>query len=343
MKNRAFTGQAPETTHFSIARHLGTVVRTLGIAGVFIVICAFFSVSNDVFLTWDNWVNLLRQSAINAVLALGATYVILAGGIDLSVGSVMAISGMVAGSLITTSSMQAGFIAGVVSPGSVLHSIPAAIFAGLATGIVLGAVNGLLVARLRLPPFVTTLGMLSMARGMTLIYSDGRPVSDLPDAFVWIGAGSVGGIPVPVLIVAAVFAVAWVVLRYTPYGRYVYAVGGSERAAKTSGVSTRTVIALTYVISGALAGMAGLILTARTTAALPQAGVGYELDAIAAVVIGGTSLSGGRGTLFGTLVGALIIATINNGMDLMGVSSYYQQLLKGAIIVLAVAVDRLRK
>ena len=343
MKNKVFAGPILEGSQFAFARKISDVFKTFGIAGVFILICVFFSISNDFFLTWDNWVNLLRQSAINAVLSIGATYVILAGGIDLSVGSIMAISGMVAGSLITTSSMQAGLIAGALPPDSFLHSIGIAIFAGLATGVVLGGVNGFLVARLRLPPFVTTLGMLSMARGMTLIYSDGRPVSDLPDRFVWIGAGGMWGVPTPVVIVAGVLLVAWVVLRFTPFGRYVYAVGGSERAAKTSGVSTRLVMAMTYVISGALAGLAGLLLTARTTAALPQAGAGYELDAIAAVVIGGTSLSGGRGTLFGTLVGALIIATINNGMDLMGVSSYYQQLLKGAIIVMAVAVDRLRK
>jgi putative xylitol transport system permease protein len=185
--------------------------------------------------------------------------------------------------------------------------------------------------------------MLSMARGMTLIYSDGRPIPNLSPEFRWLGAGDVGGVPVPALVLLAVFVVSYIALRATTWGRYIYAVGGSEKAARTCGVPTRLVIASSYVACGVFAALAGLILTARTTAALPQAGVGYELDAIAAVVIGGASLAGGRGSLVGTLIGALIIGTINNGMDLLGVSSYYQQLLKGLIIVIAVAVDRTRK
>ena len=313
MKNRAVSIGASTVANFALARKTVSLVKALGIAGVFLLICVFFAFANDFFLTWDNWANLLRQSAINAVLGIGSTYVILAGGIDLSVGSVMATA-----SLLTSSGTPTGLVAGSLPPDSWLHAISVAVAAGLATGTTLGLINGVLIARLRLPPFVTTLGMLSVARGMTLIYSDGRPLSDLPESFVWIGTGSVAGIPAPVVIVAAVFLFAWITLRFTPFGRYVYAVGGSERAAKTSGVSTRLVISVTYVVSGALAGLAGLILTARTTAAIPQAGVGYELDAIAAVVIGGTSLSGGRGTLIGTLIGALIIGTINNGMDLMG-------------------------
>lgn len=319
------------------------VIRSFGIVAVFLVICVAFAVSSEYFMTVDNWRNLLRQSSINAILAIGVTFVILAGGIDLSVGSVMALCGMVVGSLVTSSTLHAGWFAGSVEAGSILQTVPIACTIGLLAGAVLGALNGVLVAGLGLPAFVATLGMLSMARGMTLIYSDGRPIPNLSPDFRWLGAGDVVGIPVPVLVLVIVFALSYIALKATTWGRYIYAVGGSEKAARTCGVPTRLIIASSYVACGVLAALAGLILTARTTAALPQAGVGYELDAIAAVVIGGASLAGGRGSLVGTLVGALIIGTINNGMDLLGVSSYYQQLLKGLIIVIAVAVDRTRK
>ncbi|RVT74201.1 ABC transporter permease [Agrobacterium sp. CNPSo 2736] len=303
-------------------------MKSFSIVLVFLIICALFTSLNQYFLTWGNWLNLLRQSSINGILAIGVTFVILTKGIDLSVGSIMALSGMLAASLVTTGNEQ-----------FLLWAILAALGAGAAVGLI----NGILVSQINVPPFVATLGMLSMARGLTLIFSDGRPIANLSAPMKWIGSANVMGMPVPVLIFFAVFIVGWVTLSKTTFGRYVYAVGGNEKAARTSGISTRTITAATYVISGVLAGLAGLVLTARTTAALPQAGIGYELDAIAAVVIGGTSLSGGRGTLVGTLFGALIIGTINNGMDLMGVSSYYQQLLKGAIIVIAVIADQIRK
>lgn len=307
----------------------GATIRSGSIVIVFLVIAAFFAVTTPYFMTWLNWLNILRQSSINGILAIGVTFVILTKGIDLSVGSIMALAGMAAGHMVTTDGnpQWAGF----------------AILAGLAVGALLGLVNGLLVAFVNIPAFVATLGMLSVARGLTLIYSDGQPTSNLTDAFEWMGAGYLAGIPAPVIIMVAVFLICWVTLKYTTFGRYVYAVGGNDKAARTSGISTRRIISATYVISGLLAGLAGLVLTARTTAALPQAGIGYELDAIAAVVIGGTSLAGGRGSLVGTLFGALIIGTINNGMDLMGVSSYYQQVLKGSIIVIAVIADQFRK
>ncbi len=305
-----------------------SAIQAFGIGFVFLAISIFFSLSSEFFLSWNNVSNVLRQSSINGILAVGVTFVILTGGIDLSVGSVMALVGVVAGSMLT-----------LASP----YPMPLGIGVGLAVGCFCGLVSGALVAYLRLPSFVATLGMLSMARGLTLIYTDGRPIPNLLPDFKWLGAGNVAGIPVPALILLAVFVIAWVTLKHTTFGRYVYAVGGNERAAKASGVSTRSVITMSYVVSGVLAGLGGLLLTARTTAALPQAGVGYELDAIAAVVIGGTSLSGGRGTLVGSLFGALIIGTLNNGMDLLGISSNYQQFLKGAIIIAAVIVDRSRK
>lgn len=318
-----------ETSPGAKSAKIKSLAKSFSIVLVFVLIAAFFSLASPYFLTWPNWMNLVRQSSINGILAIGVTFVILTKGIDLSVGSVMALAGMIAATFLTTDNNT--------------PNIALAVLAGLATGSLLGFGNGVLVAYIKVPAFVATLGMLSVARGLTLIYSDGRPTPNLDDSFEWLGLGQFLGIPVPIVVLFLVFLLGWAVLNYTTFGRYVYAVGGNEKAAATSGISTRVILTATYVISGALAGLAGLVLAARTTAALPQAGVGYELDAIAAVVIGGTSLAGGRGSLLGTLIGALIIGTINNGMDLMGVSSYYQQVLKGLIIIAAVIADQFRK
>jgi len=312
------------------AADLRSMLQNQGILIAFILLCLALSLSSEFFLTWNNWINIIRQTAINGILAIGVTFVILGGGIDLSVGSVMALCGAVAASLSTTTSESLSFI-GI------------ALLAGLGAGLVAGHVNGVLVAYVRIPAFVATLGMLSVARGLTFIYTDGRPISNLSKAYLWFGNGAILNVPVPIVALALVFAVCWFTLRHTVFGRHVYAVGGSERAAITNGIETKRVTALTYAISGVLAALAGVILTARSTAALPQAGVAYELDAIAAVVIGGTSLSGGRGTLIGTIFGALIIGTINNGLDLLGISSYYQQVVKGSIIVGAVLLDVSRR
>ncbi len=299
-----------------------------GILIAFLVLCVFLSVVNPFFLTWNNVANIIRQTSINGIMAIGVTFVILGRGIDLSVGSVAALSGAVAASFVH-----------LPDPGSVTI----AVLAGCLTGAALGFVNGAFVSWLRLPAFVVTLGMLSAARGMAYIFTDGRPISNLSPSFLWIGAGQVAGIPVSSILLVVIFIVFALVLKYSIFGRHVYAVGGSERAALTAGIPVRRVLVWTYVLSGFLAAIAGMVLTSRTTAALPQAATAYELDAIAAVVIGGTSLAGGRGTLIGTLIGALIIGTINNGLDLMGVSAYYQQVTKGAIIVAAVLLDRSRR
>jgi len=299
-----------------------------GIVVAFIVLCTFLSIANEFFLTWGNWTNIIRQTSINGMLAIGVTFVILTKGIDLSVGAVMALAGAVGASLAITANS---------------HDIVVVILAACAVGAALGAVNGIAVSKLALPPFVVTLGMLSVARGITFIFTDGQPIPNLSKPLLWLGSGTLLGIPVPIVLLAVVFGICWFVLRHTVFGRHIYAVGGSERSAATSGIKVPRIITLAYVISGLLAGLAGLLLTARTTAALPQAGVSYELDAIAAVVIGGTSLSGGKGSLVGTLFGALIIGTINNGLDLMGVSSYYQQVIKGLIIVGAVLLDTSRR
>ena len=316
----------PSTTHTTSAK-IRHVIAEYGIAIAFILLCAVLGIADENFLTWDNWVNVLRQTSINGILAIGMTFVILTRGIDLSVGSLLAVSG----------------IDGSFATGAEASPAIVAIAAGVATGSALGAVNGLIIARLSVAPFVVTLGMLSVARGLTFIYNDGMPIANLSPQFRFLGQGMVGGLPVPVLVLALTFAVFWFLLNYTTFGRYVYAVGGNEKSAKTSGIRTRLVVFSVYAISGFLSALAGLILTARTTSALPQAGVAYELDAIAAVVIGGTSLNGGVGTLTGTLIGALIIGVINNGLGLLGVSSYYQQVTKGAIIVAAVLLDATRK
>lgn len=299
-----------------------------GILAALIALCIFLSFSNQYFMSWGNWADILRQTSINGILAIGMTFVVLTAGIDLSVGAILAFAGMVSAWLVA---------------GDSTYGLTMSLLVGLGVGALLGAVNGLLVARLSVPPFVASLGMLSAARGLTYIYNDGMPVSDLPDDFLAIGAGHVWQVPVPILIFVAVIAISWFVLRYTIYGRYIYAVGGNSKSAKTSGISTRKVLFAVYVVSGFLAALAGILLAARTTAALPQAGVSYELDAIAAVVIGGTSLSGGTGSLGGTVVGALLIGVINNGLNLLGVSSYYQQVIKGVIIVGAVLLDVSRK
>ncbi|SMG60372.1 ABC transporter permease [Paraburkholderia susongensis] len=295
-----------------------------GIVAAFVAICIALSSLNPYFLTVNNLLNILQQVSINGLLAIGMTFVILAGGIDLSVGSVVAFAGMVAASVVA---------------GDTPHSPVVAVAAGVAVGAACGALNGVVIARFRVPAFVVTLGMLSVARGATQIYNDGMPISGLSDAFLFLGQGKVAGVPIPVLIFLGLFAASFVVLRYSRFGRYVYAVGGNEKSARASGVPTRLILLSVYAICGACAGLAGIVLNARTTSALTQAGVGYELDAIAAVVIGGTSLSGGIGGVAGTLFGVLIIGVINNGLDLMGVSSYYQQVIKGAVIVCAVLLD----
>ncbi|WHA43497.1 ABC transporter permease [Agrobacterium larrymoorei] len=310
------------------------IVQEYGIFLAFLLLSIILSISNEYFLTSGNISNILLQTSINGVLAIGMTFVILTRGIDLSVGSVVALAGIVSGSLATTSATAGVF--GAPYPAYL------AMVVGILVGLGCGTIVGIIVSRFAVPAFVATLGMLSAARGMTLIYGGGKPVPGLTPSFRWIGTGDVFGIPMPVVILAFVFIVSWWVLNRTRFGRYIYAVGGNPHAAKTSGINVTRIRFAVYTISGALAGLAGMMLSARTGSALPQAGVAYELDAIAAVVIGGTSLSGGVGRVTGTLIGALIIGVMNNGLDLMGIQSYYQQVIKGALIVGAVMLDQKR-
>ena len=310
----------------------GLLVQRYGIFIALLLLCFALAVLNENFLSTRNILNVLRQTSINGILAIGMTFVILTRGIDLSVGSVAAFAGVVAASLATTSAT--GMIAGGPYPAIL------AILVGLAAGMACGGVSGVIVARFSVPAFVVTLGMLSAARGLTLLYSGGLPIPALTEEFRWIGTGSVWGIPVPILLLIGTFAVAHFVLTQTRYGRHFYAVGGNPHAAKVSGLPVHKIRFSVYVISGALAALAGMLLAARTGSALPQAGIAYELDAIAAVVIGGTSLAGGVGRVTGTLIGALLIGVMNNGLDLMGVESYYQQVIKGILIVAAVMLDQ---
>lgn len=291
-----------------------------------IVLMAVVAVLSPSFLTIDNLLNILRQTSINAVIAVGMTYVILSGGIDLSVGSVLAFCGAVCAWL-------------VASDLPVWLAIPLSLLLGGG----LGAVNGIVVGTGGVQPFVATLVSMTMLRGATLVFTDGRPITTgtgaSADAFWTVGGGYLLGVPVPVAVAALVFALCGLVLTRTRFGRYTYAVGGNEVVARLSGIRVNLEKTTIYALSGLLAALAGVILTARLESAQPTAGAGYELDAIAAVVVGGTSLSGGRGTLFGTLVGALIIGVLNNALNLMDVSSYYQMIAKGAVILLAVLAD----
>ncbi|WP_347353824.1 ribose ABC transporter permease [Acetoanaerobium noterae] len=294
---------------------------------VFSVIVAFI---NSRFMTTSNILNILRQTSINAVIATGMTFVILTGGIDLSVGSILGFSGAVAAMMLAS---------GVDS----IIAIPVALIVGL----VVGALNGVLISKGKLQPFIVTLATMTMLRGATLVFTDGKPIGTGFEAnsklFAWFGNGYVLGIPVPIIVIIVTFLVALFVLTQTKIGRYVYALGGNEEATKLSGISTDKVKIFVYAISGMMAALAGIIITSRLSSAQPTAGSGYELDAIAAVVLGGTSLAGGIGTIVGTMIGALIIGVLNNALNLMDVSSYFQMLAKGSVILLAVLLDRKNK
>ena len=287
------------------------------------VILSFIS-SN--FLTVTNLLNVVRQIAVNGILAIGMTIVCLTGGIDLSVGSIVAFSGIIAAGLLRDTS----------------YPIIVVVLAAIAVGAVCGLYNGYFVAYWNAAPFVVTLSMMTIARGMTYVYSDGRPISNLRTEFLTIGKGSIAGIPIPTLILAVVFILGSIMLTKLKFGRYVYAVGGNENAAMVSGINVKRIKMMVYVLSGIACGIAAIILTARVSAGLPQAGESYELDAIAATVIGGTSLSGGRGRLWGTIVGAILLGIVNNGLDLLNVSSFYQQIVKGLIILGAILLDSKR-
>jgi ribose transport system permease protein len=298
------------------------------------VLMIALSLASDHFLTAENGVNILRQISVNLCLSIGLTLVILSGGIDLSVGAVLALAGAVAAGLLKS---------GLELPMWNVHlelTVAGAVMVGVGVGVALGLVNGLMVTRLLIPPFVATLAMMSIARGLTQLWTGGHPISRLGPPFGFIGTGSFLAIPMPVWIVVVLCVIALVICHRTPFGRHLYAVGGSERAARLTGLNVDAIRVVVYVVGGALSGLAGILVTARLDSAQPNAGLGYELDAIAAVVIGGTSLSGGRGSVAGTALGCLLIGVLSNGLTLLDVSPFWQQIVKGAVIAVAVALDR---
>jgi len=292
-----------------------------------VVFAVIVSVINPRFLSIYNILNILRQTSINSVIAAGMTFVILTGGIDLSVGSVLAFCGAVG-----------AFLVGAGQP------VPVVLFVSLLTGTAVGLLTGIIISRGRVQAFIATLVTMTIMRGATLVFTQGKPISAGTgrgaQLFSDLGGGYLLGIPVPIYIMVLVYALSWYVLHQTRFGRYVYALGGNENAARLSGLSTVKIKTAVYAVSGFLAALGGIILTARLSSAQPTAGTGYELDAIAAVVLGGTSLSGGSGRIIGTIIGALIIGVLNNALNILGVSSYYQMIAKGAVILLAVLMDR---
>ncbi|MCY7453379.1 ribose ABC transporter permease RbsC [Bacillus altitudinis] len=301
------------------------IMQKLGPFLGLIILVAIVSILNPAFLEPLNILNLLRQISINALIAFGMTFVILTGGIDLSVGAILALS----------SALTAGFIVSGLDP--IL-----AIIVGCIIGAILGMINGLLITKGKMAPFIATLATMTIFRGLTLVYTDGNPITGLGSnyAFQLFGRGYFLGIPVPAITMLLTFIVLWVLLHKTPFGRRTYAIGGNEKAALISGIKVTRVKIMIYSLAGFMSALAGAILTSRLNSAQPTAGTSYELDAIAAVVLGGTSLSGGRGRIVGTLIGVLIIGVLNNGMNLLGVSSFYQSVVKGIVILIAVLLDR---
>jgi inositol transport system permease protein len=319
------------------AVQLRAIFNKYGIFLVFIAMLIVASFLSPAFLSKTNLINVVRQMSVVGLIALGVTGVIVSAGIDLSSGSVVGLSAVVAASLSQLPDYPAAFYKGLQVP------LFVAILAACGAGALVGLINGSLVARTRIPPFIATLGTLTAIRGAALLYTGGRPISDLTDGYNFIGQGDLFGVPVPILLLVLMALVTHVLYSQTKFGKYVYAIGGNEQAARVSGIDVGKYKMLMYVYAGFLAGLAGLVVSARIGSGQPGLGQGYELDAIAAAVIGGASLSaGGIGTVAGTIVGALIIGVLNNILDLTNVSAYWQQIIKGCIIVGAVILDQLK-
>jgi len=314
-----------------------TIFRKYGIFLVFIAMLIVASILSPAFLSPTNLINVVRQMSVVGLIALGVTGVIVSAGIDLSSGSVVGLSAVVAASLAQLPDYAAAYYKGLNLP------VFAAVLAACAVGALVGLLNGSLVAKTRIPPFIATLGTLTTIRGLAYLYTSGRPVSDLTYDYNFIGQGDFLGIPVPILILVIMAIITHVLYSQTKFGKYIYAIGGNEQAARVSGINVSKYKMLMYVYAGLLSGLAGLVVSARIGSGQSGQGVGYELDAIAAAVIGGASLSaGGIGTVAGTIVGALIIGVLNNILDLTNVSAYWQQIVKGCIIVGAVIIDQLK-
>ncbi len=297
-------------------------VRKYGILMVLMTMWLLLLIVSPTFRTVTNAVNILRQVSVNGILAIGMTFVIMTGGIDLTVGALVAVAGVISGSILS------------VAPSMVIP----AVLAGIVVCALFGALNGFFVAYIGVPAFVATLADMTIARGFAYVYSNGKPYTLLSPAFSVIGKGMA-----PIIIFLFILVVCHVVLSKMKFGRYIYATGGNIKAAEASGIKTKSILIRVYMLAGMLSGIAGIVLASRTNSGQPAVGTGFETDAIAAAVIGGTSMTGGIGTIPGTLIGILIIGTLNNGLNLLGVSSYYQQIIKGIIILGAVCFDLVSK
>ncbi|HAZ37124.1 MAG TPA: ribose ABC transporter permease [Clostridiaceae bacterium] len=303
----------------NLGTKLITKYRTLTVLVLILITATFLS---SAFLTVDNLLNVVRQVSIIAILAAGMTFVIITGGTDLSVGSITAIAGAISASMLIKT-----------------NSVFIAIIVGLFIGLLFGLANGLFISRGGMPPFIVTLATMAIARGCVLVFTNGSPIAVKSSAYKFIGKGYLLGIPFPIIILIIVYAIGYVILKYTKFGRGVYSIGGNREASRLSGINIKKVETLVYTISGLLAGLTGIILTSRLGSAQPIAGTGYELDAIAAVILGGTSFSGGEGSILPTVVGALILGVVDNILTLTDVNPFATNIVKGIVILLAVLAD----
>lgn len=306
---------------------LDFVKENIGILAGFAALCTILTIASPVFLTKDNILNVLRQVSTNSNLALGMTLAIIICGIDLSVGSIVALSGTIAGGLIAFNNVP----------------IPLAVLVGILIGTLAGLINGMLVAYSGIPPFIVTLGMLNIARGAAYVYTGGQPIRVMEDSFNVIGAGYLGPIPLPVIYSFVFLIITSIILNNTRLGRHIYAVGGNKEAARFTGVNIKAVEVFVYTFSGFMAAFSGVVLAARMFSGQPTVGQGFELDAIAAVVLGGTSMMGGIGKVGGTFLGVLVIGVLNNGLNLLNINSFWQLIVKGVVILAAVYVDIMKK
>lgn len=292
-----------------------------------VLVATIFSLLSDRFLTVSNFTNIALQTSVVAVATIGMTLTMLSAGIDLSVGSVAALSGAMVAGLMTRNDLP----------------VPVAILLGIGIGSALGTINGVLTVYGKLPPFVATLAMLGIARGLTLVYTEGKPISGLDETFTFFGSGNLGPVPMPVVIWSIILLIIFFILRYTKFGLHVYAIGGNEETARLAGIKTNIIRVIVFAMSGALASVTGILLTARLWSAQPQMAAGLELDAIAASVLGGVSLFGGVGSVVGACIGAFIVGMLGNGLNLLRVPSYYQQVIKGVVFIAAVIFDMYAK
>jgi len=325
----------PRLQKGSLLFRLGSLREHSSIVVALFVISLVLSILSPAFFTKGNILDITRVVSINGIMAVGMTFVILTGGIDLSVGSTFALAGAI------TSAMVYGSHSDYPLANLFKLPLPLALAAGLLAAALIGYINGFLITTFKVEPFIVTLGMMSFARGLTYLYSGGFPINFKPMSaeFAWIGKGFVFFLPTPTIFFIIISPLCWFILRYTEFGRTIYAIGGNEETARLSGINVKRNKCLAYVLLGTLAGFSGIIMSSRVAAASPVAGAGYELDVITGVVLGGSSLKGGRGSIFGTMIGVFIIGIITNGLNLLGVSTYYQYIIKGVVLILSIGLD----